>query len=195
MDKFIDKHPNITSVVSVIIWFAAIALLAVFTGCKPQQHIVEIVKTDTLHVYHTDTLKVVHNDTVYSVVTQVVHDSIVKETIIKEVVNELGEVIHSEKETNNEVFHNSVTDSQLIQHTVDSILQIKMDSIYQSKHEDKPVIVEVEKSTPWYQKTWQWIKDRLAYLGITVLIFILLAIFGDKIRNWIKKLIKGKSII
>ena len=187
MNKFIDKHPNLTSVVSVIIWFATIALLAVFTGCRSQQHIVEIVKTDTLHVYHTDTLKVVHNDTVYSVVANVVHDSIVKETIIKEVVNELGEVIHSEKETNNEVFHNSVTDSQLIQHTVDSILQVKMDSIYNASHTDKPVIVEVEKESPWYQKTWQWIKDRLAYLGITVLIFILLDIFGDKIKNWIKK--------
>lgn len=195
MNRFFEEHPTLASALGVILFLASIALLSLLAGCKPQQHIVEIVKMDTLHVYHTDTLKVVHNDTVYSVVTQVVHDSIVKETIIKEVVNELGEVIHSEKETNNEVFHNSVTDSQLIQHTVDSLVQAKVDSIYQSKHEDKPVIVEVKEPTPWYQKTWNWIVGKFAWLGFFALVLILFAIFKDKIIKLLKKLIKGKSII
>ena len=169
---FIDRHPNATSVISVLVWFAFIALLALCTSCKGAQKVVEIVKTDTLHVYHTDTMKVVHNDTVYSVVTQVVHDSIVKEIIIKEVVNELGEVIHSEKETNNSVFHNSDTNSSLIQHTVDSILQVKMDSIYNSKYNEKPVIVE--KPTPWYTKAWNWIVAKLAWIGLGVLILAII---------------------
>ena len=173
--KLIDKHQNLTSVVSVIIWFVTLAFLAVMTGCKSTK-LVEIVKTDTLHVYHTDTMKIVHNDTVYSIVTQVVHDSIVREVIIKEVVNENGDIIHTEKETNSEVFHNSDTNSQFIQHTVDSLVQAKVDSIYASKHEDKPVVVEVEKKVPWYQKCWNWIVAKFAWIGLgaVVLVVILL---------------------
>lgn len=143
-------------------------------GCKSgKPNIMEIVKTDTLHVYHTDTMKVVHNDTIYSIVTQVVHDSIVKETIIKEVVDELGNVLHTEKETNNEVWHNSDKNSELIQHTVDSILQSKLDSISHISHDDNPVIVEVEKPTPWYQKAWNWVVGKLATIGLGVLIVII----------------------
>ena len=179
------RHPNLTSVVSVIIWFATLAILAVMTGCKSTK-LVEIVKTDTLHVYHTDTMKIVHNDTVYSIVTQVVHDSIVKETIIKEVVNELGEVIHSEKETNNEVWHNSDTNSSLIQHTVDSILQVKMDSIYNASHEDKPVIVEVEKITPWYTKAWNWIVGKFAWIGLGVVILVVIYVVIKFIKPKLK---------
>lgn len=176
--SFIERHPDLVSVGSVVVWFAVIALLAICTSCKPQQHIVEVIKTDTLHVWHTDTLKVVHNDTIYSIVTQTVHDSIVKETIIKEVVNELGEVIHSEKETNNEVFHNSDTNSQFIQHTVDSILQAKMDSINQSQYVEKPVIVEVEKPTPWYTKVWNWIVGKFAWIGLTIVVaFVVYVLF------------------
>lgn len=166
--SFIDKHPNATSIVSVIIWLAVIALMAFFTSCKGTQNYVEIVKTDTLHVYHTDTLRIVHNDTIYSVITQTIHDSIVRETIVKEVVNELGEIIHTEKETNNSVFHNSDTNSSLIQHTVDSILQAKMDSIYNASHEDKPVVVERQKS--WWEKFTDSIKKPFIWIGIIVVI-------------------------
>ena len=166
--SFIDKHPNVTSIVSVIVWFVVIALMAFFTSCKGTQNYVEIVKTDTLHVYHTDTLKVVHNDTIYSVITQTVHDSIVRETIVKEVVNELGEIIHTEKETNNSVFHNSDTNSSLIQHTVDSILQAKMDSIYNASHKDKPVVVERQKS--WWEKFTDAVRNHFAWIGFIILI-------------------------
>lgn len=148
-----DKHPNFTSVTAIILMFVTSLMLALLTGCKTSK-VVEVTKTDTLHVYHTDTMKVVHNDTIYSIVTQVVHDSIVKETIIKEVVNEAGEVIHSEKETNNETFHNSVGYSQLIQHTVDSLLKVKIDSIYHSA--EKPVVVEVEKKNWWDRVRIRW---------------------------------------
>lgn len=165
---FTERHPNATSVISVLVWFAFIALLALCTSCKGSQQIVEIVKTDTLHVYHTDTLKVVHNDTIYSVITQTVHDSIVRETIVKEVVNELGEVIHSEKETNNEVWHNADTSSSLIQHTVDSLLQAKMDSIYNASHEDKPVVVERQKS--WWEKFTDAVRNHFAWIGFIILI-------------------------
>lgn len=185
--SFIDRHPNATSVVGVIVWFIAIALMALFTGCSSgKPNIVEIVKTDTLHVYHTDTMKVVHNDTIYSVKVQTVHDSIIKTTIITKVVNEEGEVVHSEKETNNEVFHNSDTNSQLIQHTVDSILQAKMDSISHASCVEEPVIYEVEKSTPWYKRIWQNIKDNFAAIGFT---FIILSFFviAKYILAWIKK--------
>ena len=165
--SFIDKHPNITSVVGVIVWFAVIALMAVFTGCKSKEY-VEIVKTDTLHVYHTDTIREVHNDTIRERVVVTVHDSIIKQTIITNVVNEQGEIIHSEKETNNETFHNSDTNSSLIQHTVDSILQAKMDSIYNASHEDKPVIVERQKS--WWEKFMDAVKKPFVFIGILVVI-------------------------
>lgn len=179
---FTERHPNITSVVSVVVWFVFIALLALFTSCKGSQKVVEIVKTDTLHVYHTDTLKVVHNDTVYSVVTKVVHDSIVKQIVIKEVVDDQGNVLHTEKETNNEVWHNSDTNSSLIQHTVDSILQAKMDSLYHAQYVEKPVVVEVEKPMPWYKKIWNWIISRFAWIGITVVILTILYFVLKKLR-------------
>ena len=180
--SFIDRHPNATTVISVVVWFVFLAILALFTSCKGTQKVVEIVKTDTLHVYHTDTMKVVHNDTIYSIVTQVVHDSIVKETIIKEVVDELGNIIHTEKETNNEVWHNSDTNSSLIQHTVDSILQAKLDSISHISHEDHPVIVEVEKPTPWYTKAWNWIVGRFAWVGLAVVIAFVVYVFVKFIK-------------
>lgn len=188
MDKFIDKHPNLTSVVSVIIWFATIALLAVFTGCRSQQHIVEIVKTDTLYVYHTDTMKVVHNDTIFSTITTVQHDSVMlKQKEIYYINAATGEILHSEKEKEKESYHNNEKDSQLIRHTIDSLARAWMDSVYQARYEDKPVIVEVEKSTPWYTKAWNWIVGKFALSGFFVLVLVLLAIFGDKIKNWIKK--------
>ena len=187
MTNFAKRHPNLASVVSVILFFVIMAVLSVLTGCKSSHQVVTVVTTDTLHVYHTDTLKVVHNDTIREVITKVVHDSIVKETIIKEVVNELGEVIRSEKETNNEVWHNSDTNSSLIQHTVDSILQVKMDSIYNFKYNEKPVIVEVEKTTPWYKNVWNWVVNRFAYLMGTLAFFMLLYFLPEirKVIGWI----------
>lgn len=180
--SFIDKHPNITSVVSVIIWFATIALLAVFTGCKPQQHIVEIVKTDTLHVYHTDTLKVVHNDTIYSVKVETKHDSIIIKEKEKIYLDSDGNVLHSEKEKEKESWHNSDTNSSLIQHTVDSILQVKMDSIYNASHTDKPVIVEVEKSSPLYKKVWNWIVGKFAWIGLGVVVLAVLYFVWKRLK-------------
>ena len=171
MDKFFEDHPNIASALGVIIFFATIALLSVLTaGCKPQQHIVEIVKTDTLHVYHTDTMKVVHNDTIYSFKVETKHDSI----IIKEkyYLDADGNVTHSEKEK--ESYHNNEKDSQLIQHTVDSLVQAKVDSIYNASHEDKPVIVEVEKEVTWYQKVWNWIVNKFAWVGLGVIILVVI---------------------
>ena len=183
--NYFDKHPNIMSIIATIIFFGLMALCVFLGGCKTTR-LVEVHTTDTLHVYHTDTLREVHNDTIYSIVTQTVHDSIVKQIIIKEVVNESGDVIHSEKETNNEVWHNSDTNSQLIQHTVDSILQTKLDSISHISHEEKPVIVEVEKPTPWYTKAWNWIVGKFAWIGLIALLVLLLYIFLPKIKNWIK---------
>ena len=169
---FTKTHPNAISVTGVVMWFVTLLALSVFTSCKGSQQIVEIVKTDTLHVVHTDTVYAVHNDTIYKIDTKVVHDSIIREIIIKEVVNEAGEVIHSEKETNNEVWHNSDSYSQLIQHTVDSILKVKMDSISHSTYNEKPVLVEVEKQTPWYTKAWNWIVGKFAWIGLAVILLL-----------------------
>lgn len=180
MKNFIERHPDITSITCTVLFLVAMALLTF--SCKSGQQIVEIVKTDTLHVYHTDTLRVVHNDTVYSIIKETVHDSIIRETIIKEVVDELGNIIHTEKETNNEVWHNSDTNSQLIQHTVDSLLKVKIDSLYHANHEDHPVIVEVEKPTPWYQKIWNWIVGKFAWIGLAFVIAFLIYIFVKFIK-------------
>lgn len=162
--SFIDRHPNVTSIVSVIIWFVVIALMTFFTSCKGMQNYVEIVKTDTLHVYHTDTLKVVHNDTIYSFKVETKHDSI----IIKEkyYLDAEGNVTLTEKEK--ESYHNNEKDSQFIQHTVDSILQAKMDSIYNASHEDKPVVVERQKS--WWEKFTDSIKKPFIWIGVIVVI-------------------------
>ena len=179
MNKFFEEHPNLASALGVIIFFATIALLSVLTaGCKPQQHIVEIVKTDTLHVYHTDTMKVVHNDTVYSVKVETKHDSI----IIKEkyYLDDEGNVTHSEKEK--ETFHNFVKDAQFIQHTVDSLVQAKVDSIYNAKYNEKPVVVEVEKPTAWYTKVWNWIVAKFAWIGLAVVILVVLYFVWKRLK-------------
>lgn len=175
---FIDKHPNATSVISVLVWFAFIALLALCTSCKGTQKVVEIVKTDTLHVYHTDTLKFVHNDTIYSVKVETKHDSI----IIKEkyYLDAEGNVTHSEKEK--EAFHNFVKDAQFIQHTVDSLVQAKVDSIYQSKYNEKPVIVEVKKPIPWYKQVWKWIIGKFAWIGLVVVILAVLYFVWKRLK-------------
>lgn len=182
--SFTERHPNITSVVSVVVWFVFIALLALCTSCKGTQNYVEIVKWDTLHVYHTDTIREIHNDTIREKVVITIHDSIIKQTIITNVVNEQGDVVHTEKETNNEVWHNADTSSSLIQHTVDSLLQAKMDSIYNASHEDKPVVVEVEKPVPWYSKVWNWIVSKFAWIGLGVLIIALLYYLIPKLWKW-----------
>ena len=172
-DRFLERHPGATTVIAFFVWISFFAALALCTSCKSTR-VVEVVRTDTLHLYHTDTLKVVHNDTIYSIVKETVHDSIIRETIIKEVVDELGNIIHTEKETNNEVWHNSDTNSQLIQHTVDSILQAKIDSISHSSYQEKPVVVEVEKPKAWYQKVWDWIVGKFAWIGLIVVLGVIL---------------------
>lgn len=166
--SFIDRHPNVTSIVSVIVWFVVIALMWVFTSCKGSQNYVEIVKWDTLHVYHTDTIHDVHNDTIREKVVVTVHDSIIKQTIITNVVNEQGDVVHTEKETNNEVWHNADTNTSFIQHTVDSLLQAKMDSIYHSVDNNEMVVVEKQKS--WWEKFTDWVKRPFLFIGIVVVI-------------------------
>ena len=183
MNKFFEEHPNLASALGVIIFFATIALLSVLTaGCKTQQHIVEIVKTDTLHVYHTDTMKVVHNDTIFAIKVETKHDSIIIKEKEKIYLDSDGNVLHSEKEKEKESWHNSDTNSSLIQHTVDSILQAKMDSIYNASHTDKPVIVEVEKSSPWYKKVWNWIVGKFAWIGLGVVVLAVLYFVWKRLK-------------
>ena len=159
------------SVVGVVVWFLALLAFSALEGCQSGRVLErEVVRVDTLHVWHCDTLREVHNDTVYSIVQKVVHDSIVSQVIIKEVMNEDGEVIHSEKETNNEVWHNAESDYQLIQHKVDSILKAKVDSITHSTYNEKSVLVE--KETPWYEKAWRWIVDKFAWIGLAVILLL-----------------------
>lgn len=167
-----------------------------FTGCHSQQHVVEIVKTDTLHTFHHDTIMIFHRDTIFSTTTTVQHDSVMlkeKETYYIDAAT--GEVLHSEKEKEKESYHNSAKETQFIQHTIDSLVQAKVDSIYASKHEEKPVIVEVQKELPWYQKIWHWIQGKLAYLAIFVIIIVasdyLFRPFLSSIKNKIS--IKNKS--
>ena len=128
------------------------------------QNYVEIVKWDTLHVYHTDTMKIIHNDTVYSVKVETKHDSI----IIKEkyYLDADGNVTLTEKEK--ESYHNNEKDSQFIQHTVDSLVRAKVDSIYQSKHEDKPVLVEKQKT--WWENFTDAVRNDFAWIGFIILI-------------------------
>ena len=172
IDRLAENHPRTTT---IVVWLLFFVVLVLCTNCKGSQpNIVTIIKTDTLHVYHKDTLIDIHIDTIHSIVKQEVRDSIIKQIIIREVVNEAGEVIHSEKETNNEVFHHSDTNSQLIQHTVDSILRAKLDSINHSQYEEKPVVVEVEKKEPWYAKVWNWIVGKFAWAGLIVIVGVIL---------------------
>ena len=64
--------------------------------------------------------------------------------------------------------------SQHIQHTVDSILQAKIDSISHSSYQEKPVVVEVEKPKAWYQKVWDWIVGKFAWIGLIVVLGVIL---------------------
>lgn len=161
-----------------LLYLSLILSFPFLTGCHSQQHVAEIVKTDTLHVYHTDTLKVVHNDTVYSVKVETKHDSI----IIKEkyYLDSEGNVTHSEKEK--ETFHNFVKDAQFIQHTVDSLVQEKVDSIYQSKYNEKPVVVEVENPAAWYTKVLNWIVGKFACIGLGVVILVVLYFVWKRLK-------------
>jgi hypothetical protein len=67
-----------------------------------------------------------------------------------------------------------VKDTQLIERRVDSLVQAKVDSIYQSKYNEKPVVVEVEKPTPWYTKVWNWIVGKFAWMGLAVVVLAVL---------------------
>lgn len=187
MNKFFEEHPNIASALGVIIFFATIALLSVLAGCKPQQHIVEIVKTDTLHVYHTDTLKVVHNDTIFSVKVETKHDSIIIKEKEKVYLDAEGNVLHSEKEKEKESYHNDEKDTQLMQHTVDSLVQVWLDSVYQARYNEKPVVVEVEKPLPWYQKTWNRVIGKLAWIGLFFIGVTIASIIYQRIKKRIPK--------
>jgi hypothetical protein len=179
--SFIDRYPNLCSVMGVVVWFAAIFLMSLLCGCRSARY-VEIVKTDTLHVYHTDTLKVVHNDTIYSVKVETKHVSI----IIKEkyYLDADGNVTLTEKEK--ESYRESDTNSQLIRHTIDSLARVWMDSVYQARYEDKPVIVEVEKPVPWYQKVWDWVVSKFAWIGMLAVIVLLAYFFVPKILKMMK---------
>lgn len=188
MNRFFEEHPTLASALGVILFLVSIAVLSLLAGCKPQQHIVEIVKTDTLHVYHTDTLKVVHNDTIFSTITTVQHDSVMlKQKEIYYINAATGEILHSEKEKEKESYHNNEKDSQLIQHTVDSLVQAKVDSIYNSKYNEKPVIVEVKKEIPWYQKCWNWIIGKLAWIGLFFIGVTIASITYQRIKKRIPK--------
>lgn len=175
-----------------LLYLSLISSFPLFTGCHSQQHVVEIVKTDTLHTFHHDTMMIFHRDTIFSTTTTVQHDSVMlkeKETYYIDAAT--GEVLHSEKEKEKESYHNSAKETQFIQHTIDSLVQEKVDSIYASKHEEKPVIVEVEKELPWYQKIWHWIQGKLAYLAIAAIIIA----FSDHLFLPLLSFIKNKTSI
>ena len=163
-NKFLKRVGLGTAVLIMSLFFASCS------ASKPS--LVEIVKTDTVHIYHTDTLHSVHNDTIRETVVRTLRDSVIKTITIKEVVNEQGDVIHSEKETTTDSFHDAETQSQIIQHTVDSLLQVKMDSLYHFIDVNKMVVIE--KTEPWYKRIWQRITDNFTAIGFAaVLIFIL----------------------
>lgn len=175
-----------------LLYLFLISSFPFFAGCHSQQHVVEIVKTDTLHAFHHDTMMIFHRDTIFSTTTTVQHDSVMlkeKETYYIDAAT--GEVLHSEKEKEKESYHNSAKETQFIQHTIDSLVQEKVDSIYASKHEEKPVIVEVEKELPWYQKIWHWIQGKLAYLAIAAIIIA----FSDHLFLPLLSFIKNKTSI
>ena len=182
MKTYTDRHPAISSVLGVVLWFLTILVLSCLTSCKSTKPVSEVIVThDTLYVYHNDTVHTSHTDTIRQFVTKVVHDSIIKEIKVTKIIDQDGNVIHSEKETNNETWHNAVEQSQHIQHTVDSILHAKMDSIYQAGHSDHETVVE--KQPQWYDKVWQWIKDRFASLGVLFLLIILAILLRDKLKK------------
>lgn len=173
-----------------LLYLFLISSFPFLTGCHSQQHVVEIVKTDTLHTFHHDTMMIFHRDTIFSTTTTVQHDSVMlkeKETYYIDAAT--GEVLHSEKEKEKESYHNSAKETQLIQHTIDSLVQAKVDSIYASKHEEKPVIVEVKKELPWYQKIWHWIQGKLAYIAIAAIIIA----FSDYLFRPFLSFFKNKS--
>ena len=175
-----------------LLYLFLISSFPFLTGCHSQQHVVEIVKTDTLHAFHHDTMMIFHRDTIFSTTTTVQHDSVMlkeKETYYIDAAT--GEVLHSEKEKEKESYHNSAKETQFIQHTIDSLVQAKVDSIYASKHEEKPVIVEVKKELPWYQKIWHWIQGKLAYLAIAAIIIA----FSDHLFRPFLSFIKNKTPI
>lgn len=175
-----------------LLYLFLISSFPFLTGCHSQQHVVEIVKTDTLHTFHHDTMMIFHRDTIFSTTTTVQHDSVMlkeKETYYIDAAT--GEVLHSEKEKEKESYHNSAKETQFIQHTIDSLVQEKVDSIYASKHEEKPVIVEVEKELPWYQKIWHWIQGKLAYIAIAAIIIA----FSDHLFRPFLYFIKNKTSI
>jgi hypothetical protein len=62
-----------------------------------------------------------------------------------------------------------------------------MDSVYQARYEDKPVIVEVEKSTPWYQNIWNWIIGKLAWIGLFFIGVTIASITYQRIKKRIPK--------
>lgn len=168
-----------------VIFLVAICMVSCRTT-KPTY--VEIIKTDTLRVYHTDTLRLVHNDTIREYITKTIHDSIIRQTIVTNIIDQNGNVVHSEKETTTDNYHNADTQSQFIQHTVDSLLHSKLDSIYQANHDDSTVILE--KETPWYKKLWSKTQGLLATLGIISLVFLILWIIRKTAgSNWLKKLL------
>ena len=166
-----------------VIFLVAICMVSC-RATKPTY--VEIIKTDTLRVYHTDTLRLVHNDTIREYITKTIHDSIIRQTIVTNIIDQNGNVVHSEKETTTDNYHNADTQSQFIQHTVDSILQAKLDSISHSSHEDTPVIVEVEKPTPWYTKVWNWIVGKFAWIGLGVIILAVIYVVIRVIKPKLK---------
>ena len=110
-------------------------IVFILIGCKTTKTETEVVRIDTLYIAHYDTIK--------ENVTQVIHDSIFHHIIETKVLNEAGEVIHSEKETTHESYRDSEKDRELIRNTIDSLLKSKQDI----SHE----IQIVEKKEPWYK--------------------------------------------
>ena len=168
-----------------ILCLPCLLFIAILCGCKSSHtNIATIKETDTLHVYHTDTIREIHADTISIIVETVVHDSIVvtrKETYF--ISSEKGDTIRLEKETDKESWHSNDTNSQFIRHTRDSILHAKMDSAYNASHHEIPVVVEVQKHTPWYKKAWSDIARNLAGIGVAVMLALAIYRLGVRVKK------------
>ena len=144
--SFIDKHPNLTSVVGVIVWFAVIALMAVFTGCKPTERIVEVVKTDTLVVNQ------IQRDSVY--VEKELHDSVF--------IHQKGDTVMIEK------FRTEYRDRWRDRYIHDSIYIAKHDTITQT------VVKEVAKKENFFTKLWRKIQVPFTIVGVVAVVMMIL---------------------
>lgn len=126
----------------------AMLLAALSVSCRTVKERVVEQHWDTLLVVHTDTFRVVRIDTVKDEVVRVMHDSVVVRVKERITVNEQGDTLAREKETLREGWHLLHQERDRIQHTVDSLLRTKIDSVKQSvQHEAETEVTQEKKRT------------------------------------------------